>query len=58
MLIINVGMKVKFTLTLTNVTLAKGHSSKTKSHVSDIRTIGSLVHVLNRIRHFKRSYSI
>ena len=29
--------------TLTNMTLAKGHLSKTKSQGSDIRTIGSLV---------------
>ena len=28
---------------LANMALAKGHSSKTKSQVSDIRTIGPLV---------------
>ena len=31
--------------TLDNMALAKGHSSKTKSQVSDIRTIGTLVFV-------------
>ena len=28
---------------LANMAIAKGHSSKTKSHVSSIRTIGPLV---------------
>ena len=32
--------------TLTNKTLAKGHLSETKYQVSEIRTIGTLVHLL------------
>ena len=31
---------------LANMALAKGHSSKTKSQVSDIRTIGPVVKLL------------
>ena len=36
--------------TLANMALAKGHSPKTKSQVSDIRTIGPLVGFLMRKR--------
>ena len=38
--------------TLNNMILAKGHLSKTKSHVGDIRTIGPLLLVSESI--FKR----
>ena len=53
MLITNVSMKVKFTLTLTNVTLAKDQISGERYQA---QTIGPLV--LNMIRHFKRSNGI
>ena len=35
--------EVKFIFYVANMAWAKGHSSKTKSQVSDIRTIGPLV---------------
>ena len=37
------GIKVKVSYTLTMMTLAKGHLSKTKSQVSVLDTIGPLV---------------
>ena len=39
-------LRLSYHYTLANMALAKGHSSKTKSQMRDIRTIGPLVIVM------------